>query len=402
MQVIVFDDRKIENFYPITLTRSTGDLRVGILKLRQRILSFFDSDEINILVPEELRNLYKERHPDWNINDFREQETIFINSRLKLNDVLISKIDELIINQAIVYQDEIAAIKIDLRKKQLFNELQPFNNIKYTPIEFNEDPFWNHLWDFINENSEYIQHDFENYFYDKNNRFEMETGVTVLNPYNIWIGENVKIKPGIVLDASEGAIVIDEGVNIFPNSVIIGPVYIGKRTFIKALTKIYPGTSIGPECKIGGEVKASIIQAYSNKAHDGFLGNSYIGEWVNLGANTNNSNLKNNYNNVKCYSYHEKIKIDIKTQFFGCIIGDHSKTAINTAINTGTVIGVGCNLFGTDIYSDFIESFTWDKEQYDIEKFIETSITVKARRKLLLSEFEQLLFRQIKEDIWKV
>jgi len=216
MQVIVFDDRKIENFYPITLTRSTGDLRVGILKLRQRILSFFDSDEINILVPEELRNLYKERHPDWNINDFREQETIFINSRLKLNDVLISKIDELIINQAIVYQDEIAAIKIDLRKKQLFNELQPFNNIKYTPIEFNEDPFWNHLWDFINENSEYIQHDFENYFYDKNNRFEMETGVTVLNPYNIWIGENVKIKPGIVLDASEGAIVIDEGVNIFP------------------------------------------------------------------------------------------------------------------------------------------------------------------------------------------
>ncbi|MCD4817154.1 MAG: hypothetical protein K8S23_00505 [Candidatus Cloacimonetes bacterium] len=395
MQIIVFDDNKRSNFFPITLIRSTGDLRVGILKLRQRILSFFETEKVNILISKELENIYKERHSKWNVNEFSKEETLFINSRLKIDEEIIKKIDAISKNQALVYQNEIVAIKIDLEETYLSSEILHFSEIKFDKIELTENPFWNYLWNLIKENSIYIQQDFENYFYDKNNKFEMETGVTILNPYNIWIGENVEIKPGVVLDASEGAIIIDEGAKILPNSVIIGPVYIGKKTVIKALAKIYEGTSIGPVCKIGGEVKGIIIQAFSNKQHDGFLGHSYLGEWVNLGADTNNSDYKNSYKNVECYSYPDEKKVDTNSKFMGCIIGDHSKTGINTMINTGTVIGVGCNLLGSDLKSDFIESFSWEIENYDIEKFIKAAEIVKYRRQLLMSEDEKELYRRI-------
>ncbi len=399
MEFVVFDDKCWENFFPITLTRSTGDLRVGILKLRQRITSYFALEGTNVIISEKLRKVYHERHPDWKINTLKNIDTIFINSRLKINRELKKKILSLPENSCLLCEDDILAARFIPEKEEVSYEniSSIFENLK--EIQIIEDCFWKYIWELISENSDYIIHDFQEYFYDKDNFFETETGVTVLNPYNVWIGEGVEIKPGVVIDASEGPVILDENVKIMSNSVIIGPVYIGKNSIIKVGAKIYKGTSIGPVCKIGGEVEETIIQGFSNKQHDGFLGHSYLGEWINLGADTNNSNLENNCQNVKIYFYPKRKKVDSRCQFLGTIIGDHSKTAINSTINAGAVVGVGCNLFGSETISDFVPSFSWrinsKYEKYHIDKFFETVNLIKQRRSLNLTENEKELYTKI-------
>jgi len=211
--------------------------------------------------------------------------------------------------------------------------------------------------------------------------------------------------PGVIIDATNGPVISDENVKIMANSVIIGPVYIGKNSTIKIGAKIYEGTSIGPVCKIGGEVEGTIFQAYTNKQHGGFLGHSYLGEWVNIGAGTNNSDLKNNYKNVTIYFHTEGKKIDSGSQFIGTFIGDHTKTGINSTINTGSVIGVGCNLFGRELITDFIPSFSWgdasNLSEYVEDKFLETAEIVKKRRKLKLTANEKELYRNIHKLVFE-
>jgi len=399
MQYIIFDDDKQKNFYPLTFTRSTGDLRVGILKLRQRIKAYFGFEDNNLIISEKLEKIYKKRHPDWKINSISDGETLFINSRLKVDEKTVKKIEELPTNTCFVQNNDIVAAKLKINDRKISTEkiseiVKDLKNIQL------EDGFlWNYTWELISENSDYINKDFKNFFYEKDNFFETEMGVTILNPYDVWIGDDIEIKPGVVIDASEGPVVLDEGAKVMSNAVISGPAYIGKNSVIKVGAKIYRGTSIGPVCTIGGEVEETIFQAYSNKQHDGFLGHSYLGEWIDLGADTNNGNLKNNYKNVKIYFYPENEKVDSGTQFLGTVIGDHSKTGINSTINTGAVIGVGCNLFGRDLISDFVPSFSWGESsnlsEYKIDKFLETAELVKKRRKLSLSEAEKNLYNNI-------
>ena len=229
-------------------------------------------------------------------------------------------------------------------------------------------------------------------------------GTTILNPYNIWIGKDAKIKPGVIIDASDGPVILDENALIMPNAVLVGPVYLGKNSMIKVGAKIYKGTSIGPVCKVGGEVEETIFQAYSNKQHDGFLGHSYIGEWVNIGAGTTNSDLKNNYRNVEVYFYPSGKKVDSESKFVGTFIGDHTKTGINSTINTGTVVGVGCNLFGRELIKDFIPSFRWGEgselTEYQEDKFLETVKIVKQRRNLKLTKNEKELYTNIRKMVF--
>lgn len=258
------------------------------------------------------------------------------------------------------------------------------------------------LADLIHDNARMICWDFANFFYDAENFMETEPGVSLLDPYNIWIGEGTSIKPGVVLDASSGPIVIDNDVVIMPNAVICGPAYIGKKSVIKIAAKIYPGTSIGPVCKIGGEVEGSIFQAYSNKQHEGFIGHSYIGEWVNLGADTNNSDLKNTYKNVAYYSYSLQKKIDSGTMFLGTVIGDHTKLGINCTINTGCVIGTASNLWGSDLLTDYIPPFSWGTalaiQKYRYEAFMQTLELVKSRRKINTGNAERQLYKSLSEQ----
>ena len=404
MNFVIFDDEKRNNFFPITLTRSTGDLRVGILKLRQRISTYFELTETNIIVSSDLEAIYKERHNDWKVNELQKEEAIFINSRVKIDTNAKKTILNLQKNECLVKDETILAARCTSNKKKITSENlnSLFSDLKR--IENSEINYWEFLWELIAENADYIKRDYNDVFYDKDNYFETELGTTVINPYNVWIGDGTVMKPGVVIDATEGPVIIDENVTIMSNAVIIGPVYIGKGSIIKVGAKIYEGTSIGPVCKIGGEVEETIFQGYTNKQHDGFLGHSYLGEWINLGADTNNSDLKNNYKTVSIYFYPQKKKIDSKNHFLGAIIGDHSKTGINSTINTGTVIGIGCSLFGADLLKNHIPSFnigTGSKiVEYLLEDFIETAVLVKKRRGLKFSDSEKELYSKIHKQVF--
>jgi len=404
MNFVIFDDEKRSNFFPITLTRSTGDLRVGILKLRQRIISYLDLSETNVVISSDLEVVYKERHKTWKINEVKDEETLFVNSRIKIEENSKKAILNLQKNECLVKDEIILAARCIPKKNKITSENlnNLFSNLKR--IKNSDINCWEYLWDFIGENAEYIKRDFNDVFYDKDNYFETELGTTVINPYNVWIGDGTVMKPGVVIDATEGPVVIDENVTIMSNAVIIGPVYIGKGSTIKVGAKIYEGTSIGPVCKIGGEVEETIFQGYTNKQHDGFLGHSYLGEWINLGADTNNSDLKNNYGSVSIYFYPQTKKINSKCNFLGAIIGDHSKTGINSTINTGTVIGIGCSLFGADLLKNHIPSFnigTGSKiVEYLLEEFLETAVLVKKRRNLKFSESEKELYSKIHKQVF--
>ncbi|MBC8414942.1 MAG: hypothetical protein H8E11_00770 [Candidatus Cloacimonetes bacterium] len=401
MKYILFDDSSWSNFFPITLTRSTGDLRVGILKLRQRILSYFGLQETNIIISSILEKIYRERHKKWQVNKLTAEDTIFINSRLKVDENITKKIKKLSLNSCLFHENTILAARLIPKAGKMLAEDIHDLFMKQKKIEVEKKYTWEYLWEFIKENAAYIKRDFRDFFYEKDNLFGTEPGVTVINPYNVWIGEKADIMPGVIIDATKGPVVLDENVKIMANSVIIGPVYIGKNSTIKAGAKIYEGTSVGPVCKIGGEVEGTIFQAYTNKQHDGFLGHSYLGEWVNIGADTNNSDLKNNYKNVAVYFCAEGKKIDSGSQFVGTFIGDHTKTGINSTINTGTVIGVGCNLFGRELITDFIPSFSWghasNLSEYIEDEFLETAEIVKKRRKLKLTVNEKELYRNIRK-----
>ncbi len=213
-------------------------------------------------------------------------------------------------------------------------------------------------------------------------------GVSMLEGSNIYVAEGASVKPGAVLDAEGGPIFIDEGARVFPNAVIEGPAYIGRKSQIKVGAKIYEGTTIGEVSKVGGEVEESIIHSYSNKQHDGFLGHAYVGMWVNLGADTNNSDLKNNYGNVKVYVDGEEV--DTGSMFVGLTIADHSKSGINTMFNTGTVVGVCCNVFGGGFPPKYIPSFSWGGAEgltiYRPDKGIEVAGRVMGRRDVILTE----------------
>ncbi len=398
MKLAIFDDTPL-HFYPVSLTRSVGDIRCGILKLRQRLQALLFGEEEIVFVEKELVSLYQERHPDWQINS-AEGDTLFVNSRIKVNPDVIKKIKNIKVGQGLT-DDKNALIALRMNVTKTITSLNQIDELmKQAETDTVKSVLYSNMADVIMDNSRLIEFDFEQFFQDAENFMETEPGVTLLNPYKVWIGEGAILKPGVVIDASHGAVVIDEKAEIMSHAVIIGPAYIGKNSVIKVGSKIYGGTSIGPVCKVGGEVEGSIIQAYSNKQHDGFLGHAYIGEWVNLGAGTNNSDLKNNYKSVSFYTYTDKTKIDSGYQFLGSIIADHTKTGISCTLNTGIVAGAGCNLWGTDLFTDFIPSFSWGEAgklvPYDFDAFVHTTEAVKKRRNQNLSKTEIELFRNIK------
>ena len=190
---------------------------------------------------------------------------------------------------------------------------------------------------------------------------------------------------------------MDKSATVFPNAVVEGPVFLGEKAQIKSCARIYENVSIGKVSKVGGEVEDSIILPYSNKQHSGFIGHAYLGNWVNLGADTNCSDLKNNYGTVKAYVNGEVVNSG--SQFLGVIMGDHSKTAINTMFNTGTTVGFSCNIFGAGFPDKYIPSFSWGGSDavttYDIERSIETAKRVMQRRSKDMHESEEKLFRKI-------
>ncbi len=222
-------------------------------------------------------------------------------------------------------------------------------------------------------------------------------GAYFLEKENIYMEDGAVIYPGVVLDASDGPIFIGENVKILPNASIQGPAFIGDNSIIKMGATLYHNTNVGRICKVGGEVEDSVIHSFSNKQHEGFLGHSYLGSWVNLGAGTSNSDLKNNYGTIKVTINGEII--DTGSQFVGLTMGDHSKSAINTTFNTGSVVGVCCNIFGAGFPPRYVPSFSWGGTDalttYDLERSLEVARRVEARRNLKMTPVADKLFRKV-------
>jgi len=269
---------------------------------------------------------------------------------------------------------------------------------KIKQVELPEARLLSFIWQIIEKNPEVIEDDFKKLpFRGQSEESVVFPGVQIINEDNILVGEGAVVKPGVVLDASEGPVVIGDGSVIMPNTVIVGPVSVGKNSIVNSGAKILEGTSIGDVCKIGGEVDSAIFGNYTNKQHDGFIGHSYLGEWVNIGAASNNSDLKNNYSNVRMWCA-GSVR-DTGRQFLGTIIGDHTKTGINTIFNTGTVVGFNCNVFSAEMPPGFVPSFSWGHGQvisdYDLEKAMQTAEIVMERRKIKFGNAWKSLFQKI-------
>jgi UDP-N-acetylglucosamine diphosphorylase/glucosamine-1-phosphate N-acetyltransferase len=254
----------------------------------------------------------------------------------------------------------------------------------------------NRPWDLFKYNGSELKKDFELVTQGRESAPLDVTNTLIGNA--LFIEEGAKVSCSI-LNSTEGPIYIGKDAEIMEGCLVRGGLALCESATLKMGTKIYGPTTVGPHCKVGGEVGNSVLLGYSNKGHDGFLGNSVIGEWCNLGADTNTSNLKNNYSNVSVYSYKEKESIDTGLQFCGLIMGDHSKSSINTMFNTGTVVGVAANLFGAGFPEKHVKNFSWGGEnnapKYDFDKFLITAEMVMNRRHIDLTEEDKMLLKHI-------
>ncbi len=395
MKLCVFEDSSWDHFLPLTYTRAYFDLKCGILKLRHKISRFYPDDEKYLILREELKQLYISRYPEYKINHFEKGEYLFINGRLLFDEMMKQELDSLELETGLFNDDACIAARVlighegDISTEHLpkiFSKLKKIDT-KIQPIQY--------IWELVAKNEEQIALDYKFLIKNKISQHLQDGTFHMMNFSEIFFGEDVIIEPGVVLDATNGPIMIDDDAQIMANAVIKGPVYVGKGSTVKVGAKIYEGTSIGKVCKVGGEVEGTIFQAFSNKQHEGFLGHSYIGEWVNIGADANNSDLKNNYNHVKTFYYPLRNFKDTGSQFFGAVFADHVKTGINTTFNTGIVIGVGCNLYSSLLFSGFIPSFSIGSAnrmgEYHLKKMLQTAEIVKSRRGLELTDDEKTI-----------
>ncbi len=385
MNVVIFEDKKVENLFPLTYLRPVFELKSGIFSLLKKVQKAISFEVTHFWVREELAELVREKYPNIKVNEFVQGETFFLNAKVLVDELNFEIGKEEFRTDS---EGELICAYSDLQSE--ISKVEELQQLQEKDLEFK---LVNYPWDLISHNANEIEREAKEFPLGEV-QSKLYPNVSLVEEEKIFIGKNCVVKPGVVLDATHGAIVIDEGVEIFPNSVIEGPCYIGKKSKIKSGAKIYEGTSIGEVCKVGGEVEEAIIHGYSNKQHDGFLGHSYLAEWVNLGADTNTSDLKNDYGNVKVQVNGRNI--DSGSQFVGLTMGDHSKSAINTQFNTGTVVGISSNIFGANFPPKFIPSFAWGGSEklveHQLTKALKTAKIVMSRRKVEMSEAYEKLF----------
>jgi len=403
MQVCIFEDSGYANLLPLTHTRPAYLLRLGIKDLLAKILDYIPGHlETTLHCRSGLKPLLKTLY-EYPVNELKNAETIFINGRIVAEESLVKNLRINSSKNFLISYNEVPLIaRLDAKTLKGFKfpetlDIRTFRSFKLPETDLNI-PIINYFWDILLRNGNDINIDSRKTgLLGKHNSAALSAHL--VNAQNIFIGKDVILKPGVVLDAGNGAIFIDNNAEILPNAVINGPAYIGYKTLIKAGAKIYGNTSIGPVCKIGGEVENTVIQGYTNKQHEGYLGHSYLGAWVNLGAGTENSDLKNNYQQVRIQISAGQT-VDSQLQFAGCCIGDHTKTGIKTMLNTGTVLGCFCNIFGPGFQPKYLPSFTWNDnksppEEYHLENALQTARAVFLRRNLVLTKELEALYRGI-------
>lgn len=379
MNYILFDDHR-ENLLPLTYTRPVCDIRIGILTIREKWEIYLKAKTSTLT----------ETYLDKKFPLISAKQNLLINGSICPNKILVKDILALKQGEALFSDDTLIAIHSSVA------DLSNYKSRKDTKAF---SLFIKNNWDIFQKNGNAIENDFELLTKGKKSQ-KISTTNQVINSNNIFLEKGSKVECSI-LNASAGPIYIGKNSEVMEGVMIRGPFSLGDHSQLKMGAKIYGATTIGPESKVGGEVNNSVIFGYSNKAHDGFLGNSVIGEWCNLGADSNNSNLKNNYASVKLWNYfQEKFEITGLT-FCGLIMGDHSKCGINTMFNTGTVVGVSANIFGSGFPRNFIPDFSWGGAAgfttYLPKEAVATAQRVYERRNKKFDEMEKGILTNVFE-----
>ena len=394
MQLNLFDDHSWDNLLPLTFTRPVSGLRVGILTIAEKWEKAVGMPPSNLT-----REYLRKKFPC-----LAGEDNLMINSSLLPDTAVVEAILNLKKEKALVKEGTLLAVRIGSFKPDQFLVDQWLGNGSEYQGEVSLVDF---PWQIFSLNGQEIEADFEQITRGR-------TSEKLSDTMRVIQSERVFAEPGFTgeyatLNASNGPIYLGPGSEIWEGSNIRGPFALCEGSIVKLAAKIYGPTTVGPFSKVGGEINNAVIQAYSNKTHDGFLGNSVIGEWCNLGADTNNSNLKNNYGEVKIWNYARKGYIKTGRQYCGLIMGDHSKCAINTMFNTGTVVGVSANIFGSGFPNNFIPSFSWGGNggyaTYRMDKVLETANRVMEHREQKLSEEDVAILEHIydySEDLRKV
>tara|TARA_R110002020_G_scaffold17531_3_gene61502 strand:- start:2107 stop:3285 length:1179 start_codon:yes stop_codon:yes gene_type:complete len=388
MNYILFDGPVRNQLLPFTFTRPVADIRIGILTIREKWenhLSFTTST----LTEEYL----SEKYPMVEV-----EENVMINAAYLPTLTLVSMIQDLKKNQAIFDGENVIAFYTEESQEEV-----DFDT--YKVIEYNQDDIFTieHTWDIFSKNDRAIKEDFELITAGRVSE-PIPDSVHCINPDQIFIEEGAQIEIG-VLNASKGPIYLGKNSEVMEACVVRGPFALCDGALLKIGAKIYGPTTVGPNCKVGGEVSNAVFFANSNKGHDGFLGNSVLGEWCNIGADTNTSNLKNNYAEVRLWDYDTEGFSKTGLQFCGLIMGDHSKCGINTMFNTGTVVGVSSNIFGSGFPRNFVPSFSWGGSAgmtiYRTDKAFETAKLVMNRRNMEFDEQEAKILEYVFEETKK-
>lgn len=382
MNIVLFDDIEWAQLRPLTLTKPLAELRMGILTFKERWMKLKEG-EYSYLTSEYLSDKYPLH---------LEKLNLFINPAYFPNQLLIDSIDSLKEGESLWLDNQLLAAKCS------YEQFQDLDTLKKSAKAFEGGLISvQRLWDLFTHNKYALRMDYD--LLTKDARSEKISPTNgVFNAKNIFIEKGAEVEYSI-LNAKEGPIYIGKDAEVMEGSMIRGGLALCEGAKINMGTKVYSGTTIGPHCKVGGEINNSILMGFSNKGHEGFLGNSVIGEWCNLGADTNNSNLKNNYSNIKIWDYTTETYIDTGLQFFGLVMGDYSKTAINSQFNTGTIIGVSANVFESGFPPKYIPSFSWgggvDSERFDLEKSFESASKMMERRKKILTEKDKKILQDI-------
>lgn len=383
IDLVVFDDAVARDWYPFTLTRPAGELLLGTLTLRQRLEAVSGARCIGHLTSGELAGFDEEDAP--RVLDFTQIDTgrprLFLSSRCVLHwDVDIDATAEATYRVA----DQVAGWFLPAGAQIGEDDILTPSAVRGAAFTLGGNIIEN-AWELIQDNADHVASDIL-HSHPSNEPPMRLPHAHVIGDYPIILGENVKIEPAVVFDVTAGPVWLDDDVHVNALTRIAGPMYVGEASTLLGGT--FNACSIGPHCKVHGELGESIILGYSNKAHDGFIGHSYLGKWVNLGAMTTNSNLKNNYSNVRVHT--PAGEVDTGMNKLGSLIGDHVKTAIGTLLNTGTVVGTGSNIFG-GMPPKHVRPFSWGAGRYKLEEFLETTRRAMARRNVELSDKQKEL-----------
>jgi len=383
MNYILFDGNVRDQLLPFTYTRPVADIRVGILTLREKW-----EHHLGYATTTVTEDHLSEKWPLVEL-----EANVLINASFFPTEALVAQIKGLSENQAVFLEDEVVAF--------FSSESQEIDFDQFTKIPFDGDANLRiqHTWDLFAKNHIAIQLDFDLLTKDRTSQPIPETSVA-FNASDIFIEEGAQL-PLCSLNATAGPIYIGKNAEVMEGAMIRGPFALCEGATVKMSAKIYGGTTIGPFSKAGGEINNSVLFGYANKGHDGFLGNSVIGEWCNLGADTNTSNLKNDYSPVRLWDYETEGFAKTGLQFCGLMMGDHSKCGINTMFNTGTVVGVSANIFGSGFPRNFIPSFSWGGSAgmttYKTNKAFEVAKVVMARRDIEFTTEDSAILEHVFE-----